>query len=257
MNIIDSHAHLDDPRFDYDRDDVINNFMEDGITCIINPSSDLESSRASFELAKMYEDIYACLGTHPHEAKYYNDSVEEEYRKMAKFDKVVGIGEIGLDYHYDYSPRDVQKEVFIRQIKLARELNLPIVIHSRDAANDTYDILEEYARGMKVMLHAFSEDLDFMDKYIKLGYYISLGGLVTFKNASKTREVGKNVPLDRLLLETDSPYLTPEPFRGRRNQPKYIKYIAKKIGELKGMKGREIIDIGHKNAKEFFNLPIE
>lgn len=254
MKLIDSHCHLDDERFDDDREEVINSLYENNIEYVINPGSDLESSKASFELSQIHDQIYACVGTHPHEATFYTTEVEKEYLKMSENKKVVGIGEIGLDYHYDNSPRDIQKDVFIRQIKLAKSLDLPIVIHSRDASGDTLEILKKEASGMKVMLHAFSESLEIMREYLKLGFYISMGGVVTFKNAKKAKEAMKEVPLERLLIETDSPYLTPEPFRGRRNNPTYVKYVAKEIAKLKGISLKEISQITTENAKDFFGI---
>lgn len=254
--IIDSHAHLDDARFDEDREDIISNLEKDKLLFVINPASDLVSSKKAFDLSKKYEKIYAMIGTHPHEAKYYDDKTRACYKKMAKGKKVVAIGEIGLDYHYDLSDRQTQKEVFIDQIKLAKELNLPIVIHTRDAAEDTYLILEKYAKNMKVLIHAFSESWELCEKFLKLGFYIAIGGVITFKNAKKLLKVGQLVPIDRLLLETDSPYLTPHPYRGKRNEPKNIHLVVEKIAQLKEMKLDDLKFATVKNSMDFFDIDI-
>lgn len=252
--IIDSHAHLDDEKFDEDRDDLIARLEEDKIKAVINPASDLESSQRAVDLSKKYDNIYAMVGSHPHEAKFYSEDTRKAYIDLAKEKKVVAIGEIGLDYYYDLSDRQVQKQVFIDQIKLAKELDLPIVIHSRDAIEDTYEILSTYAKDMKVLLHAFSESWEVCMRYLNLGFYVALGGVVTFKNARKLLEVGEKVPLDRLMIETDSPYLTPVPFRGKRNQPAYTHYVVEKIAQLKGIDPEIVRDHAYKNTIEFFGI---
>lgn len=253
--IIDSHAHLADEQFLNDYDEIINNFEKDKVLLSIIPSVDLQSSKDAVKVANKYEKIYALFGTHPHEAKYYDEETRQEYIKLAKENKkIVGIGEIGLDYHYDFSARDVQREVFIDQINLAKELNLPLIIHSREAFEDTYKILKKYASGMKVALHSFNEGIDEMNKYLELGFFISLGGMITFKNAKNLIKVVENVPLDRLLLETDSPYLTPVPFRGRRNEPKYTHYVAQRIAEMRVEDINYIRECTNKNTLEFFGI---
>lgn len=251
--IIDSHAHLDGDEF-FDRDEIINKFKEDKVYLVINPAVDLDSSEKAIELSKKYKEIYAMVGTHPHEAKYYNESTRDKYKNLLKYEKVVAVGEIGLDYHYDFSPKNIQKEVFINQIKMARELNKPIVIHSREAFEDTYNILKENALKMKVLLHSFNESWEDCKKYLELGFYISLGGMITFKNAKNLVEVVKKVPIDRLLLETDSPYLTPHPYRGRRNEPKYTHYVAKKVSEIRNLDLSYVREITNKNTLKFFGI---
>ncbi|NLW52627.1 MAG: TatD family hydrolase [Tissierellia bacterium] len=252
--IIDSHAHLDDSRFDEDRVDLIERFEKDDVYAMINPAFDLDSSKRSIDLSNNNEKIFAMVGTHPHDAKDYNEEVEKQYIELSKNPKVVAVGEIGLDYYYDNSEREVQRDVFIRQIELARTLDLPIVIHSRDAVEDTYKILSEHAKDMKVLLHAFSESWEVCERYLKLGYKIALGGVVTFKNARKLLEVAEKVPLENLLLETDSPYLTPHPHRGKRNEPSYTHFVAEKIAELKGIPVEEVRQHALKNTFEFFEL---
>lgn len=254
--IIDSHAHLDSDRFE-DREEIISRFEENKVLAMINPSCDLESALHSIELSKRHDRIYAMVGTHPHEAQYYNIDLREEYKKLAKENKkVVAVGEIGLDYHYDFSPVDKQKETFIDQINLAKELNLPIVIHSREAFEDTYRILKEYAQGMKVLLHSFNETWEQCQLYLDLGFYISLGGMITFKNATNLVKVVENVPIDRLLIETDAPYLTPVPYRGKRNEPKYTHFVSKRIAEMRVEEVSYINEMTNKNTIEFFGLDI-
>lgn len=255
-NVIDSHAHLDDERFDYDRDIVINSLPERGIDLVYNIGADLNSSIASVELANMYENIRAVIGIHPHDAKSYSDEVEEKLIELAKNEKVRAIGEIGLDYYYDNSPRNIQVEVFKRQIELAHKLNLPIVIHSREAVQETFDIIKESKEKypeLVFLIHCFSQSVEMMREYIKLGCYIALGGAVTFKNARHPKEVALEIPLDRLLLETDSPYMAPVPMRGKRNEPMYIKYVAKEIANIRGIKVSELVEITDANTKRFYN----
>lgn len=240
--LIDSHAHLDDKRFNPDRDILIKSLKENGVDLVLNIGADIKTSRASLDLAKKYDNIYAVVGVHPHSAKDLEGSDLSELRKMAKEDKVVAIGEIGLDFYYDNSPRDIQRKWFIRQVELAQELDMPIVIHSREASQETFDILKEASlkKPLRGILHSYSGSYEMAMEYIKLGFYIAIGGPVTFKNARVPKEVAKKIPLDKLLIETDSPYLTPEPYRGKRNEPMYVKYVAKTIGELRNTSYEEI-----------------
>ena len=257
--MIDSHAHLDDQKFNKDREDLIGRFDKDGLEFVVNIGSDIETSRASVALAQKYEKIYAAIGIHPHDADSYNEKIEQELIALSKEDKVVALGEIGLDYYYDNSPREVQKEVFERQLELAHSLNLPIVIHSREATKDTFDRiknhLEKYPED-KVLIHCFSGSLETMKEYIRLGCYIALGGAVTFKNARVPKEVAIEVPLDRLLLETDSPYLTPEPLRGKRNEPAYVRYVGDFIANLRKMNLYDLLEKTAENTKEFYGIHV-
>ncbi|SHH47975.1 TatD DNase family protein [Anaerosphaera aminiphila DSM 21120] len=254
--MIDSHAHLDDKKFDYDRDTLITNLKQNGIDFVYNIGADLESSIASVELANKYSNIHAVVGVHPHEAKTYSNEVEEKLIELTKDKKVRAIGEIGLDFYYDNSPRDVQREVFKRQIILADAVKLPVVIHSRDASEETYDMIEwaktNYS-DMDILIHCFSQSVEMMRKYMKLDCYIALGGAVTFKNARVPKEVAREVDINRLLLETDSPYMTPVPFRGKRNEPMYIKYVAREIAQIRGMDEAELVSITDANTKRFYN----
>lgn len=254
--MIDSHVHLDDEAFEEDREEVIKSLSENGIELVINNSSDLPSSERSVKLSNKYENIYAAIGVHPHEASSYNDEVEKRLIELSKDKKVVAIGEIGLDYYYDNSPRDVQKEVFKRQIELAAKLKKNIVIHSRDAAKDTFDILKEAHEkyDFTALIHCFSQAVDMMREYLKMGDYIALGGAVTFKNAKTPKEVAKVVDLDRLLLETDCPYMTPVPYRGKRNEPKFVKFSCQYIADLRQMDAGELEKITAINTKRFFGI---
>ena len=254
--MIDSHVHLDDEAFNGDREDIIKSLGENGIELVINNSSDLPSSERSVELANKYENIYAAIGVHPHEARTYDDEVEKRLIELSGDKKVLAIGEIGLDYYYDNSPRDVQKEVFKRQIELAARLKKNIVIHSRDAAKDTFDILKEAHEkyDFTALIHCFSQSVDMMREYLKMGDYIALGGAVTFKNAKTPKEVAKAVDLDRLLLETDCPYMTPVPYRGKRNEPKLVKFTCQYIADLRQMDALELEKVTGENTKRFFGI---
>ncbi|HFL3828405.1 TPA: TatD family hydrolase [Clostridioides difficile] len=253
--LIDSHAHLDDERFDKDRDSLIKSLKEEGIDLVINPGSDLGSSIKSVSLSEQYDNIYAAVGIHPHEVKEMDSSTIEVLRSFTNRDKVVAIGEIGLDYYYDNSPRDIQKQKFKEQLNLAKEVNLPVIIHTRDAAKDTFDILKEAQDGsLEGVLHCYSGSLEMALEYIEMGFYISFAGPVTFKNARVSKEVAKAVPIDRLLVETDSPYLTPEPYRGRRNEPVYVRYVAGIIAELRGIPFEEIAKKTSENTRRLFRI---
>lgn len=254
--MIDSHAHLDDKRFNYDRDILIKSLKDNGIDFVYNIGADLASSKKSVELARKYENIHAVIGVHPHDADTYNDKVEKELIELSKDENVRAIGEIGLDFYYDNSPRDIQKEAFIKQIELANKLNLPIVIHSRDAAMETFEIIKETKEKyphMDVLIHCFSQSVELMKEYTKLGCYIALGGVVTFKNSKVPKEVARLVPIDKLLLETDAPYLTAVPMRGKRNEPMFMKYTAIEIARLRNMSVEELVKITDENTKRFYN----
>lgn len=254
--MIDSHVHLDDEAFDEDRDELIKNLNENGIEIVVNNSSDLSFSENSVKLANKYENIYASIGVHPHEAESYNDDVEKKLIELSKNKKVVAIGEIGLDYYYDNSPRDIQREVFKKQIALAAKLKKNIVIHSRDASEETFEILKEAHEKYEfvALIHCFSQSVEMMEKYLKMGDYIALGGAVTFKNSKTPKEVAKKVDLERLLLETDCPYMTPVPYRGKRNEPKYVKFTCNYIADLRQIESSELEKITAANTKRFFGI---
>lgn len=254
--MIDSHVHLNDAKFDYDRENLIENLKEHGLDRVYNIGADLESSIASVELADKYEIIKAVIGVHPHAASEYNQEVEDKLIELAKNENVRAIGEIGLDYYYDNSPRDVQVQVFKKQIELANKLKLPIVVHSREAAKETFDIISSYKekyKDLKFLIHCFSQSVEMMREYVKMSCYIALGGVVTFKNSKVPKEVAKEVPLENLLLETDCPYLAPEPMRGKRNEPMFIKYSAQKIAEIRGISLEELLKATDENTRRFYN----
>lgn len=253
--LIDSHVHLDDRRFDKDRDYIIRTLEESGVDLVINPGADISSSIKAVSLAEKYPNIYAAVGVHPHDAKTMDENTIELLRSFTNREKVIAIGEIGLDYHYDNSPRDIQRKRFKEQLDLAKEVGLPVIIHSRDAAGDTFNMLKEAQDGtLKGVLHCYSGSVEMALEYVKLGFYISLAGPVTFKNAKVSREVAKVVPIDRLLIETDAPYLTPEPYRGKRNEPIYVRYVAGTIAELRGMTFEEVALKTAENTKRLFNI---
>lgn len=250
--IFDSHAHYDDKKFETDRQEVLDGLFSDKICGIINCGCDLKSSLKSIELANEYKNIYAAVGVHPHEAEDVNN---EEYFKIIKLldeNKVVAIGEIGLDFHYDFSPRDIQIEMFERQVRLSKELDLPIIVHDREAHEETYKILRKYRP--KGVVHCFSGSVELAKETVKMGMYIGLGGAVTFKNAVKPVEVAAFTPMERILLETDAPYMSPVPMRGKRCTSDMIEHTALKIAEIKGLDYETVVDIACRNTKELFNI---
>ena len=254
--MIDCHAHLNDEKLKNYIYEINNSSLNIGVNKIINVGYDLQSSIDAVKIASEYENMYAVVGVHPHDAKNYSSEVEQKLENLAKNKKVVAIGEIGLDYHYDLSPRDVQKDVFIKQIILSHKLSLPIVIHTREAIGETLDILNEYKQFLTngVLIHCFNASLEVLDIVIKNGWYVSFGGAITFKNGNKIVECVKNCPLDRTMLETDCPYMTPEPYRGQINTPVNIPIIAAKIAEIKQIDVKKVEEVTEKNTIKFFNL---
>ena len=233
LPIFDSHAHYDDESFDEDRHVVIEDIKEKGVIGVLNCGASLEGARDSVKLADKYDFIYAAVGIHPSYADMVDSKVIEELEQLSKNEKVRAIGEIGLDYYWDENPsREIQKEAFRAQMKLAEKLDMPVVIHDREAHSDTLEILKEFP-NVKGVIHCFSGSVEFARECLKLGYYIGFTGVVTFKNAKKIIEVAKEVPLDRILVETDCPYMAPVPYRGKRNQSSYITHILEKIAEIK------------------------
>ena len=248
----ESHAHYDDSRFDGDRTRLLNSlFNEKGIDYIINIGADMKSSKESIALSDMYENIYAAIGVHPHDVEDMTEKDIEDLRELSKHKKVVAIGEIGLDYYYDNSPRDLQRKWFFRQLELAKDLKLPVVIHSREAAKETFDIIKESGVRNGV-IHCFSGSAEMAEEYIKLGFFIGIGGSLTFKNNKKTVEVVEKIPMEHILLETDSPYLAPVPNRGKRNDSGNLVFIAEKISEIKGITPANVAKITKDNAIRLF-----
>ena len=256
IKLFDNHAHLDDERFDVDREELIEKIHNEGVEYFISAGYSLEGTKKAAELAKKYDFIYATAGISPNDIP----QTEEELWKMLdeikeiakKNNKVVAIGEIGLDYHWNTENKDLQKKAFIEQIKIANELNLPIVIHTREAVMDTLEILKNNPVTKKGVFHCCPLNRELVKEGLKLDFYISFAGPVTFKNSKNANEIITMVPNEKILIETDSPYLSPEPLRGRRNDPRNVKYVAQKIAEVKGLSLEEVADITSKNAKEFF-----
>ncbi len=249
--MIDTHSHINMIE-GISLDEVIKNAKENGVERIIVPSAYAKDIDEVMELIDKYENVYGMLGVHPTEVKDWTDDLIDKIKEYSKHPKIVAIGEIGLDYYWDKSFNDLQKEVFIKQIKLANELKLPISVHDREAHKDTFDILKEQNHGSKIVMHCFSGSVEFARECVKEGWYLALGGVVTFKNAVKMKEVAVDIPLDRLLLETDAPYLTPVPFRGKENQPAYTKFAAEEIAKLRGISLEEVDRITTQNAYEVF-----
>lgn len=255
MELVDTHAHLDFPRFDEDRKEVIERAIDGGVKTIVNIGSDMTSSRNSVELSRRYNEIYSVVGIHPHNADSFNLNVSKKLKSLSENKKVVAIGEIGLDFHYDNSPREKQKQAFRAQLRLAKSLDLPVVIHTRDADEETLEILkEENADKIGGIMHCFASDKKMAKEILDLGFYIAFGGLITFKNLANLREVVKEVPMNKILVETDAPYLTPDPYRGKRNEPLYVKYVVKKIAEVKGLSEEEVAKKTTENAKKVYNI---
>ena len=247
----DAHAHFDDEQFDTDRELLIPQMHSFGVDYIINAGSDYETSIKSIALSEKYPFIYAAVGVHPENADRYDISALTE---LTKNKRVVAVGEIGLDYHYDNNPsQNIQMICFRDQLELAKAVDLPVVVHSRDAASDTFEAIK--ASGLKRgQIHAFSGSLEMALAYIKLGFYISVGGVVTFKNAKKLVSVVENIPIERLLIETDSPYLSPEPNRGKRNDSRNLKFITEKIAQIKNIPPHVVAETTQCNAKTLFNI---
>lgn len=253
--LFDTHAHLDDDRFDEDRKQVIEQCKAEGIELIMNAGSNLSTSLKSIELAKEYDFIYASVGVHPHDAKSMDANTIDVLKDLAANSKVKAIGEIGLDYHYDFSPRDAQKQRFMEQIDLAKQLKLPIIVHDRESHGDMMEIFKKMdVKNMGGVLHSFSGSVETARECLKLGFYLSISGPITFKNAVKNVEVVKEIPLDMLLIETDSPYLTPVPYRGQRNYPGYVRYVAQKVAEIKGISFEEVAKKTMENGRRLFDI---
>ncbi|MCL2531479.1 MAG: TatD family hydrolase [Oscillospiraceae bacterium] len=246
-NIFDSHAHYTSPRFDADRAAVLAALPQQGVVGVLCCGTDMQDSKHAIKLAEQYDYIFAAAGTHPHEAKHGIDGL----RELLQHPKCVAAGEMGLDYHYDFSPRDVQQAVFTAQLELARELDKPVVIHCREAFADSLRILRDFA-PLRGVMHCFTGSVEFMREVLPLGLHIGLGGAVTFKNARKPLEVAAAVPLERLLLETDAPYMAPVPHRGKRCDSTHIAAIAEKIAAVRGMAAQDLLDACADNARGLF-----
>lgn len=253
--MIDTHAHLEMTQFDGDREDVIKRALDAGLSLIVDVGSDLTGSKTAVELSRKYDFIYASVGIHPHEVKEITPAVYEEIKKLLAEPKVVAVGEIGLDYYKNHSPRDVQQREFINQLRLAKEFKKPIIVHSREAKEDTIKILKnECASEIGGIMHCFSADEDMAKQCIDMGFYISFAGPVTYPNANKLRMVVKSIPTSRLLTETDCPYLAPQQVRGKRNEPAYVRYVAEKVAEVKGLSIEDIKRAIRLNVYNLFKI---
>ncbi len=257
MNLVDTHCHLDFPDFDRDRADVINRARESGIVRMINISSSLEGCRKTLELIKKFDFIYGAIGVHPHDASSVTDEILLSLKEMAGQKKVAAIGEVGLDYYRNLSPREKQKEVFLKFISFSGELELPLVIHSRDSLDEVLAILKSVPHSnLRGVVHCFSGDSRTLGEVLEMGLFVSFTCNLTFKNAGNLREIARNVPLERLLLETDAPFLAPQAFRGKRNEPAYIVHLAETLAQIKGVAKEKIAEITTRNANELFRLEI-
>lgn len=257
---VDSHAHIDGEEYDADRDEVVERARETGVRAILNVGTG-DPRSGSFEravrVAEKYEGVYAAVGVHPHDAKLFDEEASARLQQLAReSSRVIAWGEIGLDYHYDHSPREVQREVFRRQLRIARALNLPAVIHSREADEDTVNILRDESSNLRGIMHCFSGSVQMAEDVLELGFMVSFAGNVTFKKAEDLRDVAKLIPLERLLAETDCPYLTPVPFRGRRNEPARVREVAAGLAAIHGRTTEEMGRVTTENFCRFFNLSL-
>ena len=255
--IIDSHCHLYDEKLNSIRQDILDSLQKTALYCVTCGDSP-QSSKESVSLAQSWSNVFATVGTHPHEAKDFVDQDLALYRELAKDEKVVAVGEIGLDYYYDFTPRAQQIEVLKKQILLAHELNLPCVFHVREATKDFLDILQEFkGKFHSGVVHSFNGSLETAKILLENGFYLSFNGIATFNNARNVLDIIKMVPCDRFLIETDSPYLAPVPHRGEVNQPKYVELVSQKIAEVKGLDKQEVLRLANQNAIRLFNLPLK
>ena len=254
--LIDSHAHLDMKAYDGDRDRVLTRAEQAGVASIITIGVDLTSSLKGLELAHRYDALFSSVGYHPHEASRMNDTDLQQLENLATDSKIMAWGEIGLDFYRCYSPAAVQRAVFEKQLEVARGMDLPVIIHSRDANHEVFGTLKNRKGRLRGAIHCFSGDYDLAMAFIELGFYISIPGIVTYKKATRMQEVASKIPLERLLVETDAPFLTPDPERGKRNEPAFIAYTAHAIARLRGMDFEDLVRRTAENTKKLFNLPI-
>ena len=252
--IFDTHAHYDDDAFDEDREPLLAQLKAAGIERVVNVGASIHSSHTTLELIEKHDFLYGAIGVHPSETEELNEEWMNWLEEKSHEKKVVAIGEIGLDYHWEEPARDVQKYWFVRQLDLARKVGLPVNIHSRDASEDTFLIIKEHASDLTGIIHCFSGSKEMAAEYVKLGYYIGVGGVVTFKNGKKLKSVVEAIPLTSIVLETDCPYLAPEPNRGKRNESAYIQYVAEEIARLKGISVEEVLTQTEINAKQVYQL---
>ena len=251
--LFDTHAHMNDPAFDEDRESVFLSLKDKGVGNVMNVGCCLASSKDCIALAEKYPFVYASVGTHPDSADEVNEEVLEAYRQMAKHPKVLAIGEIGLDYYYETIPREIQIKAFRMQMELARELNMPVIIHERNAHDDGMRVVKEF-KDVTGVFHCYSGSAEMARQLVDLGWYIGFTGVLTFKNARKAVETAQRIPLERIVLETDCPFMAPEPFRGKRNDPGYVPYMAQKLAEIRGIDLEEVIAATTQNAKKLYRI---
>ena len=251
--IFETHAHLNDPAFDEDRESLILGLPKKGIEAVMNVGCCLESSHDCIALAEKYPFVYASVGSHPDSADEVNEAVIEKYRQMAKHPKVLAIGEIGLDYYYETIPREIQQKAFRMQMELAKELNMPVIIHERNAHDDGMRIVKEFP-GVTGVFHCYSGSAEMARQLVNMGWYIGFTGVLTFKNARKAVETAESIPLERIVLETDCPFMAPEPFRGKRNDPGYLYRMAERLAEIRGISVEEVHNLTTDNAKKLYRI---
>lgn len=253
--IFDTHVHYDDAAYNEDRENVFNEIRQKGVSTVVNVGASIESAKKAVELSHQYDFIYAAVGVHPSDTEELTEEDMQWMLEAAKQEKVVAIGEIGLDYHYEEPPKEIQRKWFIRQLQLAKETGLPVCIHSREAAQDTLDIMREaQAKEIGGVIHCYSYGWEMAKIYLDMGFYLGIGGVVTFKNGRKLKEVVQQMPMERLVLETDAPYLSPEPYRGQRNSSDRLVFVANQIAELKGLTAEEVIRITEENARKLYRM---
>ena len=252
--LFDTHAHMDDRAFDADREELLRSLPEQGLKLVMNPGCSLESSRNVSRLTREYDFLYGAVGSHPDAADEVNDAVLAEYRELCKLNpKIKAIGEIGLDYHYEDIPREIQMQAFRSQMELARELDLPVIVHERDAHEDGMSVVRDFPTVTGVF-HCYSGSAEMARQLVDKGWYIGFTGVLTFKNARKAVEVASSIPLERIVLETDCPYMAPEPFRGKRNHPGYLYRMAEKLAEIRGMSVEEIHAVTTENGRRLYRI---
>ena len=252
--IFDSHSHYDDEAFDADRDELLKSLREKGVGKIISCASSWDSLKKVTDICHNYSFAFPALGIHPENAMDLTPERRPVLEALIEKEQPAAIGEIGLDYHYDEPPRDFQKDIFVYHLKLAKKFNLPIIVHSRDAAEDTYELIKAHNPDKKGVIHCFSSSYEMAVKYVEMGYYIGIGGVVTFKNAAKLKDIAARIPLSSILLETDCPYMAPVPFRGTRNDSSLIKYVAEEIASLRDITPEEVIETTYNNTCRLFNV---
>ncbi|MCI8515339.1 MAG: TatD family hydrolase [Hungatella sp.] len=253
--IFDTHAHYDDEAFDEDRDMLLAGLPARGIGAVVNIGASVQTTKNTLELTRRYPFVYGAIGVHPNETGELNDHLMDWLGEMTRQPKVVAVGEIGLDYYWDEPDRETQKHWFVRQLQLAREAGLPVVIHSRDAAKDTLTVMKEQkADEIGGVIHCFSYGVELAREYLNMGFYLGIGGVLTFKNAKKLKEVAEYMPMDRMVLETDCPYLSPVPFRGKRNSSLYLPHVVKAVSEIKGVSEEEVIRVTWDNGRALYRL---